>query len=110
MLIRLSQRKEPIMLKSIATATALVLLSAAPAFADTASDARTFTRDGQTFTYTKVAKADHVAIDGRNLTSGETFHLVVRGKRVSGVSSGVPVSFFVPTKTAGMDDAVIASR
>ncbi|MET3825692.1 hypothetical protein ABIC16_001385 [Sphingomonas sp. PvP055] len=91
------------MLKFIAAVATVVVATAAPAFADVATDARTFTRDGQTFTYTKVAKDDHVDIDGRNLTSGATFHLVVRGKRVAGVSNGVPVSFAVPPKSATVD-------
>ena len=98
------------MLKSIVTAAAVIVATAAPAFADTVSDARTFTRDGETFTYTQVAKDDHVDIDGRNLDSGETFHLVVRGKRVAGVANGKPVSFFVPAKAAVMDDKVVALR
>jgi len=98
------------MLKSIVTAAALVAASAVPAFADTVTDARTFTRDGETFSYTQVAKDDHVDIDGRNLTSGGTFHLVVRGKRVAGVANGVPVSFFVPAKSATMNGKEVALR
>lgn len=113
------------MLKFVLTAAVITGAAAAPAFAETAvadtaltetaladtgSQPRTFTRNGETFSYTQVAKGDQVAIDGRNLTSGSTFHLVVRGKRVSGVSSGVPVSFAVPAKTSGMIDAVIAAR
>lgn len=98
------------MLKSIVAAAALVAASAVPAFAYTATDARTFTRDGETFSYTQVAQDDHVAIDGRNLTSGGTFHLVVRGKRVAGVANGVPVSFFVPAKSGTPEGAAIASR
>jgi hypothetical protein len=120
MLVGLQFRKEATMLKFVLTAAVIAGAAAAPAFADTAvaetaladtgSQPRTFTRNGETFSYTQVAKGDQVAIDGRNLTSGSTFHLVVRGKRVSGVSSGVPVSFAVPAKTTGMTDAVIAAR
>jgi hypothetical protein len=103
-------RKEPIMRKSIVTAAAVLVATAAPAFADTVSDARTFTRDGETFSYTQVAKDDHVDIDGQNLTSGGTFHLVVRGKRVAGVANGVPVSFFVPAKSEMLGGKEVASR
>lgn len=98
------------MFKSIATAAALLAATAVPAFADTATDAHTFTRDGETFSYTQIAHDDHVAIDGRNLTSGGTFHLVVRGKRVAGVANGVPVSFFVPAKSGSFDRREVASR
>ena len=98
------------MLKSIVTAAAVIVATAAPAFADTVGDARTFTRDGETFSYTQIAKDDHVDIDGRNLTSGGTFHLVVRGKRVAGIANGVPVSFFVPANSAMTDDKEVALR
>ena len=98
------------MLKSIVTTAIFLTATAVPAFADPAPAARTFTRDGETFSYTQVAKEDHVDIDGRNLTSGGTFHLVVRGKRVAGVANGTPVSFFIPEKSVPMSATELAAR
>lgn len=95
---------------SIVLAAAFIAATAIPALAQTAPTPRTFTRDGDTFSYTQVDKGDHVDLDGRNLTSGNTFHLVVRGKRVAGIANGVPVSFFVPAGSAPLNGTVVASR
>lgn len=81
------------MFKTIFAATAL-LAAATPAFAADAP-ARTFSRDGETYTYTTVNKGKYVLISGRAV-SGATFQLEVRGDHVTGFSGGVPVSFNVP--------------
>ena len=91
------------MLKTVFTAAALVA-TAAPAFA---AETQTFTRDGQTYVYTKVASNDRIVLDGRNTSTGEPFHLTVVGARVSGVANGRAVSFAVP---AGKSATQIAAR
>ncbi|MFA6122383.1 MAG: hypothetical protein WCS75_03235 [Sphingomonas sp.] len=95
------------MFKTLFAATAMLAV-ATPAFAnDTA--ARTFSRDGETYTYTTVNKGNYVLISGRAV-SGGTFQLRVRGDHVSGVSRGVPVSFTVPNAQAKLTKTEVAFR
>ena len=84
------------MLKT-ATAAILIAATAAPAFA---AETESFTRGDDTFVYTKVAGHNQIVLDGRNTTSGETFHLIVAGGRVTGTSNGRPVSFPVSATAA----------
>jgi hypothetical protein len=74
---------------ALAAVVALTATTAAVA----ADGEHSFTRDGQTYVYTAVDKGDSVVLQGRQLTSGNTFRLVVRGDAISGQSAGVPVSF-----------------
>ncbi len=77
--------------------TILILTAAAAAMTSSigiAAEARqSFVHNGSTYVYTASRQAGRQVIDGRRLPSGEAFHLVVRGDRVSGTSGGVPVSF-----------------
>ena len=52
-----------------------------------------FVHEGSTYVYTSTQDNGHQVIDGRRYPSGQKFHLIVRGDRVSGVSGGVPVAF-----------------
>ncbi len=54
---------------------------------------QSFVHQGNTYVYTSAVQGDRQVIDGHRYPSGQPFHLVVRGKRVSGVSGGVPVAF-----------------
>ncbi len=104
MLIGFATTKGLIMLKTIVTA-AILVTAAAPAFA---ASTESFTRDGETYVYTKIARNDRVVLEGRNVTTGGTFQLVVAGSHVSGVSNGLPVSFAVPAPDAPL--AQVAAR
>ena len=95
------------MFKTLFAATAL-LAAASPAFPDDAAQ-RTFTRDGDTYTYTTVNKGKYVVISGR-AASGGTFQLQVRGDHITGFSRGVPVSFTVPNAQAKLTKTDIALR
>jgi hypothetical protein len=96
------------MIKKLLAATALLAVSVSPAFAKPAT--KTFTRDGESYSYSTIDKGDHIEITGRNQSSGGTFHLDVRGDEVSGVSGGVPVSFTIPGAQAKLSGAQVASR
>ena len=91
-------------------AVALIASLAAPAFAGDKSAQKTFTRDGETYVYTSVAKANRVVISGTAYPEGSSFELVVRGDTVSGVSGGVPVSFTVKDAQAQLMPAKLAAR
>lgn len=95
------------MLKTIFAAATLIAATATPALAD---EAHTFTRDGETYAYTQTVKADRTEIDGRVLSSGSTFHLTVHGSRVTGIASGIPVSFVMPKPGAAVSSTEVASR
>lgn len=59
-----------------------------------AADAKqSFVHEGSTYVYTSTQEGGRQVIDGRRYPSGQKFHLIVRGDRVSGVSGGVPVAF-----------------
>jgi hypothetical protein len=107
MLIWLStQTKGKIMTKTLLIAATLFAAVASPALADMPATAtlapvetpakQTFTRDGETYVYTTTQRTGYTLISGRSLTTGATFSLNVRGKRVSGVTNGKPVSFVMP--------------
>lgn len=77
--------------------TILILTAAAAALTSSigmaAEGRQSFVHDGSTYVYTSSHQDDRQVIDGRRFPSGEAFHLIVRGDRVSGKSGGVPVSF-----------------
>ena len=54
---------------------------------------QSFVHEGSTYVYTSTQDGSRQVIDGRRYPSGQAFHLVVRGGRVSGMSGGVPVAF-----------------
>jgi hypothetical protein len=54
---------------------------------------QSFVHEGSTYVYTSKMNDGRQVIDGHRFPSGQTFHLVVRGDRVSGTSNGVPVAF-----------------
>ena len=91
-------------------AAALVISLAAPAFAQDKPAQKTFTRDGETYVYTSVAKANRVVISGTSYPDGGNFELVVRGDNVSGISGGMPVSFTVKGAQAKLMPAAMAAR
>jgi hypothetical protein len=77
--------------------TILILTAAAAALTSSigmaAEGKQSFVHDGSTYVYTSSLQNGRQVIDGRRFPSGQAFHLVVKGERVSGVSGGVPVSF-----------------
>ncbi|MDB5709178.1 MAG: hypothetical protein JWL96_1248 [Sphingomonas bacterium] len=88
------------MTKTLFASAALLLAAAIPAFADEAPAQVSFKRDGETYVYTKVQKADRVILTGHRYPSGVAFDLTVRGDWVTGISDGVPVSFTMPNAQA----------
>ncbi len=97
------------MLKTLLVATLVVSLTA-PAFASDKPEQKTFTRDGETYVYTSVAKTNRVVITGTSYPDGGAFELVVRGDSVTGVSGGVPVSFTIKGAQAKLTPATLAAR
>jgi hypothetical protein len=92
-------------------AAAALLMAALPAFADEAPVQLSFQRDGETYVYTKVQKADRVVLTGHRYPSGVAFDLTVRGGWVTGTSDGVPVSFTMPPARAKAKlSPVVAAR
>jgi hypothetical protein len=75
------------------SAAALSLAFAAPAFAG--ENARTFTRDGVTYTYTSTKTDGAVILEGDARPFGGKFRLVVRNGRVTGYAGNSSVSFRV---------------
>ena len=77
--------------------TILMLSAAAAALTSSigmaAEAQQSFVHEGSTYVYTSSQQAGRQVIDGRRFPSGQPFHLIVRGDRVSGTSGGVPVSF-----------------
>jgi len=77
--------------------TVYILAAAAAALTSTigmAEEAKqSFVHEGSTYVYTSSVENGRQVIDGRRFPSGQAFHLVVRGNRVSGTSGGVPVAF-----------------
>ena len=88
------------MTKTLFASAALLLAAAVPALADEAPAQISFKRDGETYVYTKVHKADRVILTGHRYPSGVAFELTVRGDWVTGTSDGVPVSFTMPSARA----------
>ncbi|MDB5702972.1 MAG: hypothetical protein JWN66_88 [Sphingomonas bacterium] len=98
------------MTRNFLTAAAILVAFATPAVARDAAAEQSFTRDGQTYVYTKVATADHIVLSGRRYPSGSAFELVVRGDRITGVSGGVPVAFTVRDAQKKLTPTALASR
>lgn len=99
------------MTKFLLSAAALAVAFATPAIAADQSAQHSFTRDGETYVYTAVAKANHVVLTGRSFPSGGEFHLVVHGNRIEGDSDGWQVAFKVPNAQAKITPtAAVASR
>jgi hypothetical protein len=77
--------------------TILILTAAAAALTSSvgmaAEGRQSFVHEGSTYVYTTSRQDGRQVIDGRRFPSGQSFHLIVRGDRVSGTSGGVPVSF-----------------
>jgi opacity protein-like surface antigen len=84
------------MTKKLFAAAALVAVLATPAIAADTPAEHSFQRDGETYVYTTVLKADRVILSGRRYPMGGAFELTVRGDHITGVSNGYPVSFTVP--------------
>lgn len=97
------------MLKTFFAATALLAVTVSPAFAKDGT-AHTFTRDGETYTYTTVDKGRYVLINGTRHSNGSTFQLSVRGSRVTGTTGGVPVSFLMPNAQAKLASTELAAN
>ena len=66
-----------------------------------------FVHEGSTYVYTSSQQDGRQVIDGRRYPSGQAFHLIVRGNRVSGMSGGVPVAFKT-TEAAGAAGGIAA--
>ena len=99
------------MTKTLLSAAALAVAIATPAIASDRPAQHSFTRDGETYVYTAVAKANHVVLSGRSFPSGGEFHLVVQGDRINGDSDGVRIDFKVPNAQAMLAPmAAVASR
>jgi len=79
----------------------LLIALATPAFAADEPVERSFTRNGQTYTYTTRKEGDLTILEGRNVTAGEPFRLTVRNGWVEGKYDGKPVSFVSPDKSNG---------
>ena len=62
--------------------------------------AENFTRDGISYTYNVKQIGSASLISGRNLTTGETFKLRVRGSHVAGLYDGRTVAFHAPSSAA----------
>ncbi len=71
---------------------------------------RRFTHEGSTYVYSSAVQNGRTVITGRRLPSGETFRLVVDGRRVSGVSGGTPVSFRTASAKGAARGLEIAAR
>jgi hypothetical protein len=99
------------MTKTLFASAALLLTATAPAFAGETPAQLSFQRDGETYVYTKVQKADRVVLTGHRYPSGVAFDLTVRGAWVTGTSDGAPVSFTMPAAKAKTNLApVVAAR
>jgi hypothetical protein len=89
---------------------ALIASLATPALAGDKAAEKSFSRDGKTYVYTSVVKADRVVLSGRRFPEGSAFELVVRGDQVTGVSGGEPVSFSYKNAQAKLTQPQLASR
>lgn len=83
--------------ETIMRKTILILTAAAAALTSSigmaAEGKQSFVHEGNTYVYTSSLQDGRQVIDGRRFPSGQTFHLIVKGDRVSGTSGGTPVSF-----------------
>ena len=85
--------------------TLFSVLALAASFVATGASAapaeQRFTRAGVTYVYTVAdAAGGRRVIEGRRYPGNSAFRLVVKGKRVSGVADGQPVSFRTPAIAA----------
>lgn len=72
---------------------------------------RRFVHDGSTYVYTATAAPNgRTVIAGRRMPTGQSFRLVVRGDRVSGMANDVPVSFRTATAKGAASGVEIASN
>jgi len=101
------------MTKTFFASAALLLVTAAPAFAGEKPTEITFQRDGETYTYTKTEKAGLVILKGR-FPTGNRFKLIVRGNKVTGTVDGMyfssDISFSMPLASAKPGAAELAAR
>jgi len=101
------------MIKTFFASAALLLVTAAPAFAGEKPTEITFQRDGETYTYTKTEKAGLVILKGR-FPTGNRFKLIVRGNKVTGTVDGMyfssDISFSMPLASAKPGAAELAAR
>ena len=101
------------MIKTFFASAALLLVTAAPAFAGEKPTEITFQRDGETYTYTKTEKAGMVILRGR-FPTGNRFELIVRGNKVTGTVDGMyfssDISFSMPLAPAKPGAAELAAR
>jgi hypothetical protein len=80
------------MIKSVLLLASVSALLATPAFAAPES----FVRDGTTYEYTVSKSGEYQIISGRDVNSGKTFNLKVRGSKVVGDYAGKRVAFEAP--------------
>lgn len=92
-----------------ASAAAALLVLAAPASA-AEEDARTFTRDGITYTYTKTQTEAGIVLEGTAEPFGGKFRFVVRNGKVTGYAGGVRVAFLVEDALKARKIYKIAAR
>ncbi|MBW8841858.1 MAG: hypothetical protein JF608_08630 [Sphingomonadales bacterium] len=97
------------MTKTFFASAALLLVTAAPAFADEKPTEISFQRDGETYTYTKTEKDGQMILNGR-FPTGSRFELTVRGNDVTGSVDGVDISFSLPRTPAKPGAAEVAAR
>jgi hypothetical protein len=101
------------MTKTFFASAALLLVTAAPAYAGEKPTEITFQRDGETYTYTRTEKAGLVILNGR-FPTGDRFELIVRGNKVTGIVDGVrasyPISYSMPLTPAKPGAAELAAR
>ncbi|MEG3144796.1 hypothetical protein U1839_09030 [Sphingomonas sp. RT2P30] len=99
------------MTKTLFATAALLLVTAAPAFADEKPVEMSFQRDGDIYVYTKAELPDRVVLAGRRLPAGDSFELTVRGAQVTGTVGDRSVSFKMPrARTRAGSTAVVAAR
>ena len=99
------------MMKTFFTPAALLLATAAPAFAGEKPTEVTFQRDGETYTYTATEKDGLMILKGR-FPTGDRFKLIVRGNEVTGTVDGVLAPHYVSYSIAPAKPgaAVLAAR
>ncbi|CAN5632862.1 hypothetical protein BH10PSE14_BH10PSE14_22740 [soil metagenome] len=84
------------MTKTLFATAALLLVAAAPAFADEKPTEISFQRDGETYVYAKADLPGRVILTGHRFPAGDSFELTVRGDQVSGTVGETAVFFKMP--------------
>lgn len=97
------------MTKTFFASAALLLITAAPAFAGEKPAEISFQRDGETYTYTKTEKDGLMILNGR-FPTGNRFKLIVRGNEVTGTIDGLHISFSMPPAPTKPGAAEVAAR